>query len=387
MDISIYFNPLPVDVDFPLNSLGSFTRFYTESSFPDLEGVQIAVVGVEEGRGSSNNQGCEHAPDIVRDYFYGLFHHSEEIQIADLGNIQKGATKEDTYFALTEVTEFLAKKNILTLIIGGGQDLTVANYKGYEKLEQTVNLSVIDNRFNIGKPNIPVSAGAYLNKIILHQPNYLFNASVLGFQTYFVSPQDRQLMKDLFFDVYRLGEIQQDITRAEPIVRNADIVSVDVSAIRNADFKANANTTPNGFYAEQICQIMRYAGMSDKLTSLGIYEYNPKLDTDEKMSAQLIAQMLWCVIDGYANRKKDFPIGTKENYIKYRIHIENTDHELVFYKSDKSDRWWMEIPYPPHERVRFERHHLVPCNYQDYLDASKNHIPDLWWKTYQKLQY
>ncbi len=297
MDISIYFNPLPVEATFPLNSLGSFTRFNTEGQFPDLTGVQIAILGVEEGRGSQNNQGCEEAPNVVRDYFYGLYHHAEEIQIADLGNIQKGATKADTYFALTEVTEYLAKKNILTIIIGGSQDLTVANYKGYEKLEQTVNLAVIDNRFNIGKPDIPTSAGAYLNKIILHQPNYLFNASVIGFQTYFVTPQDRQLMNDLYFDIYRLGEIQHDITKAEPIVRNADIVSVDVSAIRNADFKANANTTPNGFYAEQICQIMRYAGVSDKLTSLGIYEYNPQLDSEDKMSAHIVEQMLWSVLE------------------------------------------------------------------------------------------
>jgi len=214
----------------------------------------------------------------------------------------------------------------------------------------------------------------------------LFNASVIGYQTYFVPPKEKKLMEDLFFDIYRLGELQADITKTEPIVRNADMISLNVSAIRGSDFKANKNSTPNGFYAEQICQIMRYAGMSDKLSSIGLYEFNSSLDDKSGLSAQLMGQMVWCILDGFLNRKKDFPVGTKENYTKYRIHVENTEHELVFYKSDLSDRWWMEIPYPPHERVRFERHHLVPCNYQDYLDASQNHIPDIWWKTYQKLQ-
>jgi hypothetical protein len=28
---------------------------------------------------------------------------------------------------------------------------------------------------------------------------------------------------------------------------------------------------------------------------------------------------------------------------------------------------------------------MVPCNKSDYDDAMKNEMPDLWWKTYQKL--
>ncbi|MFN8133913.1 MAG: hypothetical protein U0Z17_01300 [Bacteroidales bacterium] len=31
----------------------------------------------------------------------------------------------------------------------------------------------------------------------------------------------------------------------------------------------NANAIPNGFYGEEACQLMRYAGMSDKISSIG----------------------------------------------------------------------------------------------------------------------
>ena len=51
----------------------------------------------------------------------------------------------------------------------------------------------------------------------------------------------------------------------------------------------------------------------------------------------------------------------------------------------KSDRWWMEIPYPPTKGLKFERHTLLPCSYKDYEMAVNNEIPDRWWQTYQKL--
>jgi len=386
MDISIYFKPLTPPEDFDKDTLGYYTSFNDENGFPSLDDVQIAIIGVKDERGAINNKGCSESPDEVRREFYNLYYHNKPLRIVDLGNIEAGATKEDTYYAVSEVIQELLKKNIFVITVGGGQDLTYANYLAYEKLEQTVNLSIIDNQFNIGETESPITSKEYLNKIILHQPNYLFNASVVGYQTYFVSPTDKQLMEDLYFDTYRLGQLQSDLTKVEPIVRNADMISLDVSAIRNSDFPANNNTTPNGFYGEQICQLLRYAGMSDKLTSIGLYEFNSTKDSETQISTQLMGQMLWSIIEGFSTRKKDFPIGTKEDYIKYRIHIENTDHELVFFKSDKSDRWWMEIPYPPQERVRFERHHLVPCDYQDYVDASRNHIPNIWWQTYRKLQ-
>jgi hypothetical protein len=45
----------------------------------------------------------------------------------------------------------------------------------------------------------------------------------------------------------------------------------------------------------------------------------------------------------------------------------------------------MEIPLPEEQRIKFERHYLVPCSYLDYQTACNNDIPDRWWMAYQKL--
>ncbi|OYY04378.1 MAG: hypothetical protein B7Y76_02535 [Sphingobacteriia bacterium 35-40-5] len=149
------------------------------------------------------------------------------------------------------------------------------------------------------------------------------------------------------------------------------------------DAAGNANATPNGFYGENACQIARYAGMNDKLSSIGFYEYNPAYDLNGQ-TAMLLAQMVWYFVDGFYNRKKEFPLLPKSQYITYRAGLKDGSHELIFVKSKKSDRWWMQVPYPA-GKSKNERHHLVPCRYEDYQTANSGEMPDLWWRTYQKL--
>ena len=161
------------------------------------------------------------------------------------------------------------------------------------------------------------------------------------------------------------------------------MISFDMSAIRSSEAGGNANATPNGFYGEAACQICRYAGMNDKLSSIGFYEFNPAFDQNGQ-TAMLLAQMVWYFIDGYYNRKKEFPMLPKSQYITYRANLKDGSHELVFVKSKKSDRWWMQVPYPT-GLSKNERYHLVPCRYEDYLIANSGEMPDLWWRTYQKL--
>jgi hypothetical protein len=278
----------------------------------------------------------------------------------------------------------LIKDGIIPIIIGGSQDLTYANYLAYENLEQMVNLVTVDPRFDIGLKDETVDAYTFLSKIVLHQPSFLFNYSNIGYQSYFTDPKVLELMNQLYFDVYRLGMVRNNLEEVEPIVRNADIVSMDVNAIRKADAPGISFASPNGFNGEEACAIARYAGLSDKLTSFGVYDYCPSKDEDGT-TAHLVAQMIWYFIDGYYNRKQDFPVGDRSQYFKYTVALESKDHELVFYKSNKSDRWWMEVPYQTGQNSKYERHHLVPCSYADYELALRDEMPDRWWKTYQKL--
>jgi arginase family enzyme len=366
------------------SALGNYITKYTdEEKFPDLEGHHLALIGVGEERGAVKNAGCSKAPDFVREKFYELKAGDYANKILDLGNLRLGESLNDTYAAVSMVMVELLKEGIIPVIIGGSQDLTFAQYLSYQKLEETVNVVAVDSTFDLGSTDQPVNASTYLGKIVLHEPNFLFNFSNIGYQTYFVGHEQIELMQRLYFDAYRLGQVQSDLEEVEPIVRNADILSFDVSSIRQSDAPGNGNATPNGFYGEEACRIIRYAGMSDKLTSCGIYEINPDLDNHNQTS-HLAAQMIWYLIEGFYNRKKDVPLKNKNGFVKYRVALAKEDQEIVFYKSSKSERWWMEVPYAVN-KIRYQRHHLIPCSYKDYETALQEEMPDRWWQALQKI--
>jgi arginase family enzyme len=390
MDLSIYFEPIQLK---GYNFTGKTQRklmgdvvkaFLKPGDFPSLDHVDIAIFGVMEERGCIFNTGCRLAPDAIRKEFYRLHQGNFNLNMVDLGNIPAGHTINDTYFAVTAIVSGLLEMNILPVILGGSQDLSFAQYKAYEKLSRIINIAGIDAQFDIGTSGDQLTSRSYMSHIILQQPNYLFNFTNIGFQTYFVDQQAISLMKNLYFDTYRLGMVRANMEEVEPMVRNADMITVDIGAIRASDAPGNANASPNGFYGEEICQVMRYAGLSDKLTSIGLYEVNPRLDR-QGVTAQLASQMIWYFIDGFYSRKGDFPPDKKNDLKKYTVTMKDFKDEVVFYQSRKSERWWMEVPIRSKHRERYERHHMVPCSYLDYQIACQNALPDRWWQTYQKL--
>ncbi len=374
-DVAVAHTALLSDLTF-----GNKIKLHTKNNgIPDLKGIQIAIIGILEGRNAVDNFGTGKGLENIRKYLYQMFPGNWHVQVADLGNIPEGNQVEDTYFIVKELISILVKKNITPIILGGSQDITYANYRAYDDLDQMVNIVSIDNKFDLGELEESITSYNYLHKIVLEKPNNLFSFSNIGFQTFFNSQEEIDLLDKLFFDAYRLGEISKDITQVEPILRDADIVSVDIGSIRKSDAPANNNAVPNGFYGEEICSISRYAGISRKISSFGIYEYNAKYDEREQ-TAHLIAQMIWYFIEGYNLRIDEYPFESKNKYKKYIVLVEN--ESLNFYKSNRSERWWMEINY---FNNKTKKSTLIPCTYQDYLTANNQIIPERWLKSFRKL--
>ena len=360
---------------FSSQQLGSKVVFHSTEDFPDLNKIKIAVIGVLENRGNKY-QTEEVDLSHIRKELYGLFPGNWNASIADLGNILAGNSATDTYFALKKVVSSLIKKKIIPIIIGGSQDLTYALYRGYDDLEQMVNLVSIDNKFDFGKESEAVSATSYLTKIIIEEPNNLFNFSNVGFQTYFNSQEEIDLIDKLFFDGYRLGDVSNNIALAEPVFRDADIVSIDLTSVKSSDSGNFTSFTPNGFNGKEICALSRYSGISDKVSLLGIFNHD-----NSKQESVLIAQIIWYFIEGFHYRSNEYPFGSKENYIKYIIPLED---ELIFYKSNKTDRWWIEIPFISNGNNKLKKSTLLPCSYDEYLAACNQEIPERWWKAQRK---
>lgn len=362
-------------------ALGNKLKIHSsKDGLPDLDNVKIAIIGVLENRNDVNYMGSDVKLDAIRKVLYNLFPGNWHTNLADLGDILKGDIVEDTYFALRTTISILLEKQIIPIILGGSQDLTYPNYRAYDGILPMVNIVNVDSNFDLGDSTLPIKNNSYLGKIILEQPYNLFNYSTIGYQTYFNSQEEIDLMEKLHFEAYRLGEVSKAINLVEPVMRDAHIVSVDLKSVKASELSSNQKYSPNGLDGKEICAIARYAGISNKVSSFGVYEFQHS--KEDHTTAMLVAQMLWYFIEGVNCRVKEDPLNDDVNYQKFNVLID--DDELIFYKSIKTGRWWIEIPFLPEVNNKLKKHTLLPCTHEDYNEATQGKIPERWYKAYRK---
>lgn len=388
MDLSLYFDPITVESlqlenpELLSDRLLYNIIMYNPEAALDIQEADIAIMGVPEVRNTYRNPSCSLAPDEIRRQFYQLYPWRKKVRILDLGNFRLGRTVDDTYSAMAEVIAFLVENKVVPVILGGGNDLAYANYRAYELLERVANVVAIDSCFDFGSETAPIRSDGYVSKMVLQQPNFLLNYANIGYQSYMNSPESVGMMESLYFETYRVGVMRRDLEEVEPVVRNADMVSLDISAVRRPDAPGCPHNSSNGFYGEEICQIAKYVGLSDKLSSFGIYEYDPTLDFNNQTS-QLIAHILWYFVEGFVFRQNDGTFKNKNDYRQFNISVSGALDEMVFFNSRKSGRWWVVVPmYQKDKQVQY---YYLPCSKRDYDLACEDKISERWLRTYHKV--
>ena len=385
MDLTILFSPLDESIYEPIHdggSLGKSIRLFGDK-MPDYKNADMAIFGIKEERGTSTNQGCKEGPDEIRKKLYRLKRGLGKNNIVDLGNLNPGVDLEETYVRASEVCRILLENNVLPIILGGSHDLDYGQYKGYEDMEKLVHLLNVDAYLDLDDGQESDGSGRHINNILLHEPNYLFGYTHLAHQTYLIDPMAVAILEKLYFEAYRIGHLRSNMADMEPAIRNADMASFDITAIKSADAPGNANAQPFGLTGEEACQICWYAGTNEKLSSIGFYEYNPGKDDGPKKTASVIATMIWYFIEGFYHRKSEQDFKSND-FLKYTVSMPVEPEVLSFYKSKFTGKWWMEVN---HQRAhdRYARASIVPCSYKDYQAATNGELPERYINTLSKL--
>lgn len=384
MDLKIFFDIIDEDVFDTVIDINSFydAIHVHHEKFPDWKNADIALIGLTEDRGNIYAKGIEKAPDFIRKKLYKLKQGKASYRMVDLGNLRNGVSLDDSYLRLKEVCEILMEYNVIPLIIGSTHDMDIGQYLAYEKFEKLISLVNIDAILDL--ESLPKTGfhRYHTHQLLIHEPNYLFNFSNIGYQTYLNNVESLEVLEKLYFENYRIGHVKSKIEEIEPVVRQADMVSFDITAIRMSDAPGNPNCTPFGLSGEEACQLAWYAGMSNKLSSFGVYEYYPVEDI-KGQTASVIATMIWYFIEGFYNRKSDLNF-EGDNFTKFIVTMKNNPHRVIFYKNKYSEMWWMEVPFPA-AKSQYLRVSVVPCSYTDYETATKGELPNRWINTHAKL--
>ncbi len=355
------------DKEYNDSQLGSCIKIY-EELIPDLSGVDIVIAGINEFRG----EGIifrGNAADEIRKQLYGLHYWHTDVAIADLGNIKCGASISDSYAATKTVVAELLRLNKTVILIGGSHDNTLAQYYAYKELSKIIEATVIDATIDLKSSSVTRSEN-FLMEMLTSEPNLIRHYNHIGFQSYFVHPRMLETLDKLRFDCYRLGKAKEQLEEMEPVIRNSNMLSFDMSAIKYSDAPAS-HCSPNGFTGEEACTLLRYAGLSPHLSTIGIYGFDPRKDV-KNLTALQIAQMLWYFIDGKSRSNHETDLSDKHNFNEY--HTAFAEVDTIFMQSKKTGRWWMELPNKK----------LIACSYNDYLFASNNQIPERWLRAQER---
>lgn len=348
--------------------LGTTVQLFT-NELPDIEHAELVLLGIADERGSGNGVSEGEAPAHIRRNLYKLYNWHPDIKVADIGDIKPGASLNDTYAAAKMVIAELINAGKTVIILGGTHDLTLAQYGAYVQRQQIVEASCVDAFINLNMET-RLRSENFLMEMLTGEPNFIRHYNHIAFQSYFVHPNILQTMDRLRFDCFRVGVVKDALEEMEPVIRSSHFVSVDVAAMANAYAPAN-RTTPNGLNGEDMCTITRFAGLSDHLTSLGIYGYNVKNDRDELTAIQ-IAQMIWYFIDGRYKSKTEASL--EDRHLFNEFHTAFAEVDTLFLQSKKTGRWWMQLP----------NHKFIACSATDYKLASHNEIPERWLRAQER---
>lgn len=344
--------------------IGRKILFYWDK-VPNLERVDIAIIGLDQ----------EEA-DAIRHQLYPLEFPFRSLRVADLGNI-----RNKNHSFLIPVIKELLDGDILPIILGRDIEHSLAQYQSY-RLKKYVNLVTIDEKIRWKTNAKNITSTDYINTIFEKKQPKLFNLGILGYQKHFTSQRVLHDLAENFHETVRVGEIRNDMPEIEPLIRYADLLTFNISALKSMEAPAQPNPSPSGLFSEEACQICRYAGISDRLTSIGFYGYYAEKDKDQ-LTAKTIAQLLWYFIEGYKSRKNDYPASSNE-LMEYLVENKIHSAPIRFWKSNKTGRWWIEVPMKSSSKKR-SKTEMVPCSYEDYKLACQGELSNRVVRAYEKL--
>ena len=316
--------------------------------FPDIKETKIALLGVGE------------ETDTIRKHLYRMSFTFGKLPIADIGNL-RNPTEE----GLLPVIKELLEAGIIPIILSAEPNPFTAQYKAYQDKTKKLNLVIIEDKIAYHK-----DAFNYLSVIRKVRRPRLHNLGFVGYQTHLSPSESIKYYQKKNYDCVRLGMAKRQMELVEPVIRDAQSIYFNLSAIKQGEAAGLWENSASGFTSEEACQLCHYAGMSDKLTSIGFYGYAADKDPEEH-TAQVIAQLIWYTLEGVYLRKKDFPAST-DRMVEYIVPFKQHDYDLTFWKSTKSGRWWVQLEV----NAKKSKNQLVPCAYEDYQLACKSELSE-----------
>lgn len=318
----------------------------------------IALIFVSDYRGG-NGSGEMQDFSFIRKELYTLSNLDFAIPICDLGDLITGKTVEDTHYALQELLTACFNKNTIPVVIGGSNDLAHALFSALSFNQNHISYTQINNKIELESEGDGINEINFLNRVFSSKLLNLRDYHHLAYQKHHNELNSVELMKEVDFDVVRLAEMMNGTVASEPYFRRADLVTVSCDAVESFAEPFSVHPQVNGLNRREICAYMKEAGLSERLKSVGIFNYNIK--TQSILNQQLMAQMIWYLIEGI-NIQKTHPM--EREFETFWVLI--NDEQYAFKKDVFRSLWY----FGADEDID----RCIPCSQKDYEEAKRGFL-------------
>ncbi len=273
------------------------------------------IVGIADHQGVMNvggRIGSADGPAAFRKIFYRLKGSVPVIKnLADDRDVSGLSTDvEKNHRQAADVISAAHGKYRRTVVVGGGHDHGFSHLLGIqESMKKKTRLGCIniDAHLDCRKPSPQITSGSpfYLaleKKVI--DPARLIE---FGIQSHCNGPElweyvEKKKIPVVPFSRLRSGKAVAAFSAALKKLRkhcDAVVVSLDLDAVLEASAPGVSAPQAEGFFPDEIMQMMEIAGADRKVVSLGIFELNPLHDIGER-TARLAATAAYHFIEaGY----------------------------------------------------------------------------------------
>lgn len=320
----------------------------------EIKENSIVLLFVSDYRGADGNAEVQDFT-AVRKEFYKLSQLDFEIPVVDLGDLVSGKSVQDSHYILQEVLSACHYRGAIPVIVGGSNDFAFSLFSGLNFHQNNINYTQISNIISLNQGEM-INEHTFLSKILGSKSFSIKNYHHLGYQKHLNEQDSVKLIKEVEFDIIRLAEMMNSTERTEPFFRQADLVTVNCDAIESFGDAFSMNPQVNGLNRREICAYMKEIGLSENLKSVGIFNYN--IYSENQLNHQLLAQMLWYLIEGI-NIQRSHP--KERHYEMYYVLIE--DRQYAFKRDTFSNLWY----FGDDEKIE----NCIPCSRSDFDEAKK----------------
>lgn len=208
---------------------------------------------------------------------------------------------------------------------------------------------------------------------IANKINHLTHASTfirsnyLGYQRHLCDLDDVMEIENHHCNSMSLGKIRTYPALTEPVLRDTSLLHLNLSVVRSADCPACSESLPTGLNAEELCQLMKYAGMSNHLKAFFISTENLSAQYNVT-GVQLLAVSIWYLLEGINHQSKDHPKHSTD-FSEFLVFSQELDLDLIFIRHNQTHKWWLKL----HCGSEYK---YLATTYEEYQTSASEEVAD-----------